>query len=135
MLILAAALAVAAGCGSEPTAAVLPPTPPDDDPCVERMHDLCGPLLLYRATRGRLPDRLEDLSKVAGLGEHLSFVCPVSGKPYVYNKAGEAVRGAGLVILRDPLPSHAGYRWAVAVKLLDAQDARVIALPPEAPVE
>jgi hypothetical protein len=110
---LAAALGLVGGCGSPPP----PPAPRTavTDPCAERLHDLCGPLLLHRALRKKLPDRLEDLRKDAGPGEEIALVCPATGKAYIYEKDGISVPGiAGKVIVRDAVP-HSGVRWAITV--------------------
>ena len=34
------------------------------DPCATRLHELCGPLLLYYATNRSLPAKLEELNTV-----------------------------------------------------------------------
>jgi len=118
VLVAAAAACAAGGCRPIPSAGeARPPLPaPAADPCAERLHDLCGPLLLYRAVHGNLPDRLEDLRRVAGAGEDLRFECPASGQPYLYDKTGIAVPGQpGRIVVRDPLPSHSGIRWAIAM--------------------
>lgn len=100
------------------------------DPCADRLHELSGLLLLYAATRGRLPEKLEDLQALSA--GPVELTCPASGKPYLYDREGIAVPGRpGLVVVRDPLPSHSGLRWAISV--LPAEGAaplttRVIAL-------
>jgi hypothetical protein len=88
------------------------------DACADRLHALCGPLLYYYAVKHRLPERMEELSDIAGPDPAVAFFCPVSGKPYVYNPAGLPRGGGkeGLMILYDPEPSHSGLRWAVTAK-------------------
>ncbi len=104
------------------------------DPCAERLHELCGPLLLHFALRGRLPERLEDLAVLSD--GPLELACPVSGKPYVYERQGVAVEGKpGLVVVRDPEAVHSGLFWAISV--LPAEGGatlttRVIAVPESA---
>jgi hypothetical protein len=117
-----AALAFGAGCGTTPPAAAAAPQgtssllPSAADPCSERMHDICGLFLLYHALRGKLPERPEELLRVAGSGEDIAFVCPVSGKSYLYDPKGTTVPGQpGIVVLQDPLPTHHGVRWAIAI--------------------
>jgi hypothetical protein len=103
------------------------------DPCAMRLHDICGPLLLYYATNHHLPPALDDLRAVPGFESVRDFTCPVSQKPYIYNPAGlpAPVSGSRL-ILYDPEPSHAGMRWAISI--IESQNdgpliAKVMALP------
>ena len=126
---LAAALGFGGGCGAPPP----PPAPRTavTDPCAERLHDLCGPLLLYRALRKKLPDSLEDLRKDAGPGEEIALECPSTGKAYIYEKDGITVPGiAGKVIVHDAVP-HSGVRWAITVMGADSAstlNTRVVAI-------
>jgi len=110
-----------------------PATITNTDPCANRLHDLCGPLLLYFNAQRRLPDKLEDLSQVPGFENIRDFTCPVSGKPYVYDPKGLAgLEPGSRVIIYDPLPSHSGMRWGVAVTIPGNDDpliAKVIGLP------
>jgi hypothetical protein len=103
------------------------------DACASRLHDLCGPLLLYYAIHKQVPDRIEELGQVPGFEEVRDFTCPVSGRPYVYNPAGPAGLEAGSrVIIYDALPSHSGMRWGVSVAAPGGGApliAKVIALP------
>ena len=132
---LTAAVGLSGGCQSQPPAAAGPSTITDS--CSEGLHDLCGLLLQYHLVHGKLPDRLEDLQQVAGPDEKLTFVCPASGRPYLYDKNGMTIPGQpGLVILRDPLPSHSGIRWAIAIIPSDSTqplNTRVIALAENPP--
>ena len=97
-----------------------PPTPPalsNTDPCAMRLHDLCGALLMYYFTNGRLPERLEDLAALPGDTEALNFTCPVSGKPYAYSYEGIRIpEQKTRVIIYDPTPAHLGMRWAVIIE-------------------
>jgi hypothetical protein len=125
---------VAGGCQTPATARSKPGA--EIDPCAERLHDLCGHLLLYASLHGQLPERLADLKRVST--DPLPVpTCPVSGMPYVYNPEGLAVPGRpGRLVLYDAAPSHCGMRWGI---LADAAaegqplTARVILLP-ERPV-
>ena len=102
-LLLACVFASAAGCAGAPKDdakdAALTTTEKaasaNTDPCAMRLHDVCGPLLLYYATNRALPAKLEQLSEVSGFESVKNFTCPASGKPYVYNPAGSEPGGAG----------------------------------------
>ena len=86
------------------------------DPCAERLHDVCGHLLLYYATHKRLPPSLDAL-KATGPLPLSPLVCPVSGKPYVYDSRGLAIPDRpGRLVLYDAEPSHSGMRWGIMVK-------------------
>lgn len=83
--------------------------------------------------RGRFPEKLEDLRRISG--GPLELECPVSGKPYVYERQGIALKGRpGFVIVRDSVPAHSGLLWAISVLPAGGAelDARVIALPESA---
>lgn len=87
------------------------------DPCPTRLHDLCGPLLLYLTTNFRLPERIDELRDMPGSDAMGDFYCPTSAQPYVYNPAG--VVGANVsqrAVIYDAVSSHAGYRWAIVVR-------------------
>jgi len=112
--------AVAAGCQTAAPAARRPGV--DIDPCAERLHDTCGRFLLYFSINGRLPDTLDELTRVDSQmlpppstgGRTGPLVCPISGKPYVYKKDGPRVPGrAGLLVLYDAEPVHSGMRWGI----------------------
>lgn len=86
------------------------------DPCATRLHDLCGPLLLYYATHRQLPPQLEELRSVSGLESAVELVCPVSGRPYLYNPQGILLpEQQARVVIYDPLPSHSGMRWGISI--------------------
>lgn len=103
------------------------------DPCATRLHDICGAILFYYATRHRLPARLEELTELPGFEDVREFRCPASNQPYLYNAVGiVSPDQPARVILYDPAPSHAKMRWAVSIA--EPQDAaplvtKVIALP------
>jgi len=87
------------------------------DPCAERLHDLCGHLLLYYSVHKALPPTLEKLTPGGSLSP-LPLVCPVSNKPYVYNSSGLSVPGRqGRLVLYDSEPCHAGMRWGILVEM------------------
>ena len=101
---------LAGGCQFQPATA-----PPDDaqaetDPCAERLHDLCGQLLLYYSIHDELPRSLAELPKTGAA----PAVCPVSGKPYGYDRQGIQVVGwPGRLIVYDAEPCHDGLRWGI----------------------
>jgi hypothetical protein len=142
VVLLALALLVAGCTDTGRTAAPtrVPATQPghvaritNTDPCASRLHELCGPLLLYYATQQRLPAILEDLGHVPGFEGVHDFTCPASGQTYVYNPAGIPGLDTGSrVIVYDPLPSHSGIRWGISI-IESSGDAplvaKVIALP------
>ncbi len=85
------------------------------DPCAERLHDLCGHLLLHYSTHGKLPPTLAELRPTAGLPLP-PLACPASEKPYVYNPTGLAIANQpGRLVVYDPEPSHSGMRWGILV--------------------
>jgi hypothetical protein len=88
-----------------------------NDPCPARLHDLCGPLLLYWATNYRLPETVDELQKLPGFESVGPYACPVSKQPYMYNPNG--VIGPNIAqraVIYDAAPTHSGYRWAIAVE-------------------
>ena len=139
-LMVACVFASAAGCGGAPkTAQADPTTTParsssaNTDPCAMRLHDVCGPLLLYYASNRALPAKLEQLSAVPGFDHVKDFTCPASGKPYVYNPPGiPAPDRAMRLIIYDAVPAHGGTRWAIAIPINPGEGplvAKVVAVP------
>lgn len=126
--------ALAAGCQTTAPAARRPSV--EVDACAERLHDVCGRLLLHYSLHRRLPETLESLAALDP-EKPVPLVCPVSGRPYVYDPKGPPIPGRpGRLVLYDPLPSHSGMRWGVFVD--DAGDgkgliARVVLFPEEPP--
>jgi hypothetical protein len=135
---LALVVMLAAGCNgsTKRAAASAPPRAApisNTDPCANRLHDLCGPLLLYYAVHHRLPPTLKDLADEYDVGD---LTCPVSHLPYVYDLAGK--RGSDprmRVIIYDATPVHSGFRWGVGLEEAEegvAPVAKVVALPASA---
>lgn len=128
-----ACLAAALAAGCETSAGAVRTRPPTvNDPCAERLHDLCGRILLLYSASGDLPETLEALARV-GAGPLPPLVCPSSGQPYIYNREGVRIKGrAGRLVLYDPAPSHTGMRWAVFVETGEGSrplTTRVVLLP------
>jgi hypothetical protein len=87
------------------------------DPCADRLHDLCNPLLMHHVFYRRMPSGLEDLRAIAGPDPAIVFECPVSNVPYVYDAEGlvsPVVKGR--IVLYDATPVHGGKRWAVVLE-------------------
>lgn len=112
--------AVIAGC--QPPAA--PPPKPvaqaagsiETSDCAELLHDYCGQFMLYYASHRELPQGMADLGQ-AGAKPTAPPVCPTSGKPYVYSRAGIPVPGRkAWVILYDAVPCHAGTRLGILIE-------------------
>ena len=103
------------------------------DPCATRLHDLCGPLLLYYSINHRLPPTLAELQKMAGFEQQVKLTCPISDKPYAYNPVGVGIQGQDArVIIYDSGKTHAGMRWAIGIiepQGDEALVAKVVALP------
>jgi hypothetical protein len=119
---------------SEPNVVMVPPSPGPTgdifyetmDPCAARLHDLEGLLLKYYVAYRKLPDRLEDVTPMAGPGQRVNFNCPLCDKPYVYIPAG-GVGVAGQVLAYAPVPAKDGkFR---AIKLRAASGTALGALP------
>jgi hypothetical protein len=108
--------------------------PPADAPetCDEQLQDICDALLQYYARKRQLPEKLEDLRPFAIEGRQLRFTCPVSGKPYLYDRGGPTLnqstwltnaRGqpvqmsqpntTGQLIIYDAEAVHDGQRWCI----------------------
>jgi hypothetical protein len=112
VLVILAGLALLSGCQ--------PATPPPAtraaasvDDCADRLHELCGPLLLFYMAHHRLPNDLAEFKAAnpTGLPE---LVCPKTHLPYVWRPDGPAVAGQhNEVLLADVTPAHDGKRWAI----------------------
>jgi hypothetical protein len=100
-----------------------------NDACAERLHDICGRLLLHYSNHRRLPERLDALESTQEM-QLPSLWCPVSKKPYIYARNGEPRSGQpGRLILFDSEANHSGMRWGVFVNLRGDKtimDSRVI---------
>jgi hypothetical protein len=108
----------------------------NNDPCASRLHQICGPLLLYYAMNRHLPDTLDELLQVPGFNlSATDFTCPVSRLPYIYDPRGTRAPASagGTIILADATPAHSHLRWAVSI--VEPKDpggaliAKVIAVP------
>ena len=85
------------------------------DSCEMRLHDLCGPLLLYLTLHDEFPAKLADLKDLGVLEKDVDFNCPVTHEPYIYAQAGLAMPdGKGGILVCDSQP-HAGIRWAIEI--------------------
>jgi len=108
------------------------------DPCATRLHEICGPLLMYFAQNHELPKDLKELSTVPGFSDVNDFTCPVSHQPYIYTPTGIPGKDPGTrIIIYDATPAHAGIRWAVSV--IEPENptapliAKIIAVPADFP--
>ncbi len=111
-----------------------PAVPQGPDASAERLHDVCGSLLLFHASQGRLPDSLAELAAATGL-EASRTLDPATGRPFAYARGGFAAsaEGASVVVLAEPAPG-AAVRWAVAFEPgRGASTCRVVALPASSP--
>jgi hypothetical protein len=105
-------LVVAAGCATQPPAPASRPAGPEDDRCSERLQDLAGQLLMFYMQHRQLPQDLSQLGPDAP-----KPVCPVCGKPYLYNPQGLAVPTlSARAIVWDELPCHSGIRWGIVME-------------------
>ncbi|HTL29609.1 MAG TPA: hypothetical protein VL282_10315 [Tepidisphaeraceae bacterium] len=132
------------GCGANQKKSTSPPAPShpsstaqpsaqitNTDPCAMRLHDICGPLLLFYGTHRRIPSNLQELKdEFSDLPE---LVCPVSKLPYVYDPEGKVGTDPRTrIILYDAKPVHSGIRWGIG--LVEAEPgaapvAKVVAVP------
>ncbi|HUT59794.1 MAG TPA: hypothetical protein VNA25_18255 [Phycisphaerae bacterium] len=113
--IVLGALALAAGCNVQESTPAPPVRRPSTkiDPCADRLHDLCGRLLLHHSLHGQFPQSLNQLEKT-GVGDAAPLTCPVSGRPYVYRPSGLRIPNQpGLLIVHDAEASHSGMRWGI----------------------
>jgi hypothetical protein len=94
----------------------LPNRPADPlDPCAERLHALCGPLLFYYVQNRQLPPTLQDLE---GAPEPIPpLLCPDSHKPYVYLLKNPIPidNPRGHILVHDAVAAHGGVRWVIVV--------------------
>jgi hypothetical protein len=113
-----------------------------DDPCADRLGELCARLLLYARAKHDLPESLVAL----GSASPLSLTCPLSGKLYAYSREGLPIPGTNRrVLVYDAVACHTGMRWAITadpagpgkplvarVQLLP-NDPAIFAAPPPPP--
>jgi hypothetical protein len=89
----------------------------NSDPCSVRMHEISGAMLTYVAMNRRMPEKLEELRAVTGVGEGpLEFSCPVTGEPYVYVPGGLRAEEGRVVVLHDRAADAAGLRWVIQMQ-------------------
>ena len=124
MTLMAAALAlVLAGCqgsGSAPAGGPAPSAgtasgdlPAGLSPCVERLNEIGGQILMFYTMQRRLPADANELKAAAG---NLPLACPDSGQPYVYRPGGLKLPGQpGLLVLYDATPFHNAQRWGLFI--------------------
>jgi hypothetical protein len=133
--VLAAALVAILAAGCQTSAQRTTPSPHEDtltDPCADRLHDLCGRLLLYYSLRGEMPESLDDLASV-DTAPMPPLVCPASGWAYAYNKDGLVLRGVpGRILVYDAVPAHGGMRWCIVADAAEPDQplaARILQVP------
>jgi len=126
------ALVAAAGLGCVSEPAVPPARPLPRDACEERLGQLAERLLRFYVAHRRLPASREELLSEDEGGQPSTLICPVSGKPYIFEPQG--LRSPGLdgnVLIYDSEGAHAGFRWGVLVQApagTQPLTAKVIAL-------
>jgi len=108
----------------------------NNDPCANRLHEICGTMLAYYQQNRRLPDNLDELRQVPGFDlSNDEFTCPVSRLPYIFDPKGIPAPASvgGRIILADATPAHSHLRWAVSIvepgPSGGALVAKVIAVP------
>ncbi len=115
LIALASLIAPTSGCQKTTDNGVVRRPSVRKDPCAERLHNICGHLLLYYSTHRKLPPTLEGLHPTTGLPLP-PLVCPVSEKPYVYDPDGVPIPNfPGRLVVYDPEPTHSGMRWGILV--------------------
>lgn len=100
------------------------------DPAAERLHDVCGSLLLFHAQYGRLAGDLEELALATGLDDE-TLTDPRTGRPFAYEPDGFASGAGGrrIVVLAAPEPG-ASHRWGVTIVPGGSMmTGKVVALP------
>lgn len=129
--LVAGAMALVGGCQMPHMAGPSrqPPRPAAvqaDDPCPERLGEICTRLLLYYSMHRDLPPRLEDLADT-GPRTPLRLTCPASGQAYLYSREGIAVAHTDRrIVVQDATPGHAGTRWVIAADPASPGKPRVI---------
>ena len=131
-------IAALVGCATKGADGRKPATAPAEamsslDPCPQRLHDLSGGLLLYYVQHQKLPPSLGALPLPGGAtAESDTFVCPVSGQPYVYDPRGlPAPDHKSRMIVYDSSPAHSGRRWAITMNIMQGEPpvTDVLAVP------
>ncbi len=109
-----ALLSGALGCETSPAAPS--PRPLKNDACAERLHEVAGAFLLHYATHKRWPATEEEVAAALARGAGVPFVCPISNKPYVFNREGLRLPSmAGLILVQDADGAHSSFGWGVLV--------------------
>ena len=105
----------------------------NSDPCAMRLHDISGAFLLYMQKHNDLPLSLDEIAPYARILGVKSMNCPDTGVPYIYTRDGILLPEQNArIILYDPQPSPAGYRWAISLgaKTPDSPpQTKVVAFP------
>jgi hypothetical protein len=82
------------------------------DPCATRLQDISAALLMYVTVHKEMPPALEDLRTL--MGPDLKLICPTTGQPYVYVRAGLAVPGQERqLVAYEASPGPQGWRWGI----------------------
>ena len=133
ILAAACAMALLAGCVSEPVDPAPREVPTGLNPTAERLHEICGSILLFHGAYHRMPESLEELRRATGMTPD-AIIDPVTRRPFAYVPEGFATSPAGrrAVLLAAPGPG-AETCWAVTVLQANRSlSAKVVALPAEA---
>jgi hypothetical protein len=114
-----AAAAVAAGCQAPSAPAAKAQKAADSellDPVAQRMHDICGQILLFHGSHSRLPTSLAELCQAGGM-DGRQVLDPSTGRAFAYAPAGLAdVAGAGKIIAAAAPGGAARWRWCIAFR-------------------
>jgi hypothetical protein len=88
------------------------------------MQEIEGALLVYLSNNNnQLPDTLDQLKEVPGLGPGLNLTCPVTGQPFMYAAQGLFLppesREDRKLIVWEPTASHNGSRACLLIPRLE----------------
>ena len=128
LLLAAVCLALGACQEAAPRAAPKidpPPAPAGNlalgtDVCVARLEEIGSLLLQYYVLNKKFPAALTDLKPLADA--ELTFTCPTSNLPYVYEPNGLFVAGQDRVlILYDATAVHDGMRWGLVLQVPEGE--------------
>ena len=127
-LFIVTLMVAATGCQTTRQPAPVATIPRDDTPrskdpidaCAERLHDISGLLLMYCMLNKQLPPSLSDVLAIGDIDKQVPLVCPVSGRPYVYDRQGFQIADKpGRLVIYDAEPAHDGKRWVISVQESD----------------